>query len=220
MRRIDSVPRWAYPFAALLLMASCLLISLLPRSTGGSIQSAKSILQTIPLYPGATHVYHEDTDTPGSKLVRQLNYCEFECARVTYEAPERRGTIARFYQQWALVHNWRQWPEMTTGNWLTPSFEYGASVFQGWGPDSRFPWISAKYEVRRDYNLVLTTEENIRGITSIELTLQRLTAMASDTPLPTLVPPPTPPPTIPIPIPPGSVRTRQPNLPPPVPTTP
>lgn len=84
IRNIERLPRSIYIFAALLLLAACLLISLLPRGASYSVQSAKSVLQAIPLYPGATQIYREDTDTPGGQINHQHTFCSIECARVTY----------------------------------------------------------------------------------------------------------------------------------------
>ena len=215
MRRL---PRQVYPFIALLLIAACLLITLVPRASSGPVQSAKSMLQGIPLYPGATKIYREDTDTPGSKINHQATFCSIECARVTYEALERPQVVLHFYESHATLDKWR-----TRGSSSPPlerSYYFGPVEFRDWhlgSPDDGFPWFRPRYDMRRDYILDIRTDEKVRGITSVELVIRRLVPMPSDTPIPTLVPPP---PTAPLPIVPGSVRTQEPSIPFPVPTAP
>lgn len=220
IRNIERLPKRIYFFAALFLIAACLLTILLPRTASDPIQSAKSVLQTIPLYPGATQVYHEDTDTPGGTLSHQSTNCSIECARVTFEAPDGPKIITSFYEQWSATNTWQRQPTY----YATPGdpmlFAYGPSEFRQWeiiNTQWGFPWFRPRYEMRHDYLLDIRTEEKVRGITSVELIVHRLAPMASDTPIPTLPPPP---PTAPIPIVPGSVRTQEPGIPLPLPTAP
>lgn len=221
-RNIERLPKRIYLFAALLLIAACLLISLLPRTGSDPIESAKSVLQGIPLYPGATQIYREDTDTSGSQINHRWTFCSIECARITYEAPDRPGSIIDFYEHSLTLTHWRR-PRsdyQPTGTPFGGSYEYGPSVFRDWTivmTDFGLPAPQARYDLDRYYLLDLQLEEKSRGITGVELIVRRLAPMASDTPIPTLPPPP---PTAVIPIAPGSVMTAQPLVPAPLPTAP
>jgi hypothetical protein len=214
VRRIDSVPRWAYPFAALLLIASCLMIGPLPRSTGAHVQSAKTLLQTIPLYPGAIILSRDDTDTPGGKINHQDTFCHIECARVIYEAQDQSEEVRIFYEIWARRSNWQVWGS-------TPpeySYIYGPrSVIRWHVIEPGWPIFTAEYETKRDYMLDIKMREKGQRVTTVELIVHRFAPIPSDTPIPTLPPPP---PTAVILVAPGSVRTQQPPVPAPIPTAP
>jgi len=134
MRPMRQLPRWTYPITALLLIAACLLVSLLPRAASDPpIRSAKSVLQAIPLYPGATQVSYTDSDMPGSKLSHQLTGCSIECARVIYDIPDRPEYVVRFYEHWANTKRWRGYP--TAGeNAFARSYESGPIKFRRFRP--------------------------------------------------------------------------------------
>ncbi len=207
IRNIERLPQRIYLFAALLLIAACLLMSLLPRAASDPIQSAKSVLQAIPLYPGATRVFREDTDTPRGTIDHQYTNCTIECARVTYEAHNRPEMVIRFYESHASKNRWRSDPSPPGGR----SYYFGPHELVRWHLfEQDWPLFHPQYEMRRDYIIDVRTEEKARGISNVELIVRRLAPMPSDTPIPTLVPPP---PTAPIPIVPGSVRTQEPNIP-------
>ena len=216
MRRVASLPRLAYLFVALILIAACLMISLLPRSTGRSIQSAKSVLQSIPLYPGATMLYRDDTDTPGGQINHYHTLCSIECARIIYETPQQPASLIHFYEGWASSQGWQHWG--TSYLSVGRSYYQGLKEFKGWRfLGQPFPWVRAEYEMRQDHVVDMMTQNTSRGTTRVEFIVHRLAPMPSDTPIPTMPPPP---PTKPIPVMPGSVRTQQPNLPASVPTVP
>lgn len=214
IRNIGRLSRRTYLFAALFLIAACLLMSLLPRAASDPVQSAKSVLQAIPLYPGATQVYREDTDTPGGKIDHQFTFCQIECARVTYEAQVQSYEVRNFYHIWARRSQWQGWGSSPAVH----SYIYGPRRITRWHliePD--WPIFTAEYETRRDYMLGINMSEISQGVTAIELIVHRFAPMPSDTPIPTLVPPP---PTAPLPIVPASERTQEPNIPFPLPTAP
>ncbi len=220
IRNIERLPKKIYLIAAILLISACVLISLLPRAASDPIESAKSVLQGIPLYPGATQIYREDTDTQGGKIDHQDTFCSIECARVTYEAPDRPQQVLRFYESHATTgrwDRWRQWGAVSPVSGRT--YYFGRVEFEGWQVfDSVFPWFRARYEMRLDYHIDIRAEDTkVPGITSVELIVRRRAPMPTDTPIPTLVPPP---PTAPLPIVPGSVRTQQPKIPSTQPTAP
>ena len=215
MRRTDSVPQWAYPFAALLLIVACLMVNLLLRGNSAPIESAKTVLKSIPLYPGATQLVYDDTDTPGGKITHQATFCSIECARVTYEAPDRPQQVLRFYEQNAALSKWKFWGDSTFPDIRT--YQYGSVEFKGWRLVPELPWLQARYFMRSDYHFDIRTEEKTRGTTGVEIVVRRLARMPSDTPIPTIPPPP---PTAEITLPPGAIRTQQPPVPAPVPTRP
>jgi len=218
IRNIERLPKKIYLIAAILLIAACGLISLLPRTVSDPIVSAKSVLQTIPLYPGATQIYREVTDTPGSQINHQSTFCSIECARMTYEAPDRREMVIRFYQSQTSSNKWLPRGDGYIQGQL--SYRFRPTEFKGWRPgllDSGFPWLEARYETRGDYIIDILTEEKARNTTGVEVIVRRLAPMPSDTPIATLVPPP---PTAPLPIVPRSVGTQEPNIPFPLPTAP
>lgn len=219
IRNIERLPKRVYLFVVLLLIASCLLATLLMRKTSDPVESAKTLLGSIPLYPGATQVSYTDSDMPGSKLSHQLTGCSIECARVIYDIPDRPEDVIRFYEHWANTKRWRVNP--TYGeNAFARNYGSGPIEFRGLRPSRILGihlWFYAHYEPTTDHIIGVVADGKVRGITSVEVTVGRMRPMPSDTPIPTLVPPP---PTAPIPIVPGSVRTQQPNIPFPQPTAP
>ena len=195
-------------------IAACLVVTLLLGQKRGPNESADAKLRSLPLYPGATQITWADTDTPGSGLTHQMTFCQIECAYVNYEVQASAEEVIRYYEGWAAKADWRPW---TITNEAARTYVYGPVEFQRWVFPPEFPWIRARSELRRHYILDMRTSSGSQqGAAHVELLLGRMEPMASDTPLPTLPPPP---PTAVIHGVPGNGPPPIPSIPVPMPTT-
>ena len=172
-----------------------------------------------PPYSGATQVVWDSTDPPGN-LRHDSTFCSIECVSVKYEVPAVRQDIVRFYERWSRDNGWLPWGNnLNSGPGFSGlSYQYGPTQFTEWRFDPEFvgfPWFEQRHEMRRDFILEIQVRDGQQGTGKVDLLLHRVAPMASDTPVPTLPPPP---PTAPIPRIPGDIRTQMPSNPIPVPT--
>ena len=180
-----------------LLGALCLLAFTFTRGSVEQIPTAMSMLQSVPVYPGATGIVRKNTDITGREIYHEDFSCRIECAHLAYRVRSGYEGVIRFYEQVAKDRGWKKSSDSFSGDYVFfgQDYEFGPVVFRGWDltrTSLGVPWPEAQYQIRRNFFIQITEERVVipEGVNVVVL-VHRLRSLPSDTPIPNFTPQPT-----------------------------
>jgi hypothetical protein len=162
--------------------------------SGGSLPSAASVLQTVPVYPGAYNI----KTWQSSYNLNDLEPSSWdEEAVVSFTKSASSTDVESFYYNWLVSAGWQRpvpWASATTNGISTLVYVNGRSYFKGFQLVNNWPQI--KWGRRDDFQLGLFVEPISPSGTKASVSIRRLQSVPDRRPY---VPPPQN--TAPVPVP-------------------